>query len=94
MSALKEKKLFFLLVAFSIVGFIQLASAQSGGIYKISKSSIDAGGGVTQGGEYKISSTIGQADASTEITGGIFSLTGGYWSTLEYSEEIFDDGFE
>lgn len=43
----------------------------------ISDSSIDAGAGVFVGGNFVVSATIGQHDASLELTGGSFSLTGG-----------------
>lgn len=54
--------------------------AQSGGPYRIRKSTID-GGGVTAiaGGEYTSSGTVGQPDATT-IAGGAFVLYGGFWS--------------
>jgi hypothetical protein len=44
---------------------------------------IDSGGGTSTGGVYSLSGTIGQADASAQpMTGGGFSLTGGFWSLL------------
>jgi hypothetical protein len=41
---------------------------------------IDGGGGTSAGGNFSLSGTIGQPDASAPMTGGIFSLTGGFWS--------------
>ena len=42
-----------------------------------------AGGGVTStGGTYSVSGTIGQHDASGPMTGGQYSLTGGFWSLI------------
>jgi len=44
-----------------------------------------AGGGVTTpstGGVYTVSGTIGQPDASSSMTGGNYSLTGGFWSMI------------
>ena len=53
------------------------ASAQ----YSIDWFSIDGGGGTSTGGVYSVSGTIGQNDASVApMTGGEFSLTGGFWS--------------
>ena len=54
------------------------ASAQTYNIdwYKIS------GGGTSTGGVYSVSGTIGQPDASGEMTGGNYSLTGGFWSLI------------
>ena len=40
---------------------------------------VDGGGGASQGGTFTLNGTVGQADAGT-ISGGNFSLTGGYWS--------------
>ena len=51
--------------------------------YSMDWSTIDGGGGTSTGGVYAISGTIGQPDASsTPMTGGNFSLTGGFWSLL------------
>jgi hypothetical protein len=57
------------------------AVAQTGGPYDLSWSTIDSGGGTSNGGSYAISGTIGQPDAgpSTPMTGGPFSLVGGFW---------------
>ncbi len=46
-----------------------------------------AGGGGTSSGTngstvYSLSGTIGQQDASTAMTGGNYSLTGGFWSLI------------
>lgn len=58
-----------------------LASAQSGGPYDLSWSTID-GGGITfaTGGAFSLGGTIGQFDASGPLTGGAYSLTGGFWA--------------
>lgn len=51
--------------------------------YSIDWHSIDGGGGTSTGGVYSISGTIGQPDASTTpMTGGQYSLTGGFWSLI------------
>jgi hypothetical protein len=54
--------------------------AQSGGGYDLSWWTID-GGGITfaTGGTFNLGGTIGQPDASNVLTGGVFSLTGGFW---------------
>ena len=56
------------------------AHAQSGGGYDLSWWTID-GGGVTfaTGGAFNLGGTVGQPDASNALTGGTFSLTGGFW---------------
>jgi hypothetical protein len=52
--------------------------AQSGGAYDLSWSTIDGGGGVSGGGRYAVSGTIGQPDAG-QLTGGHYTLNGGFW---------------
>ena|ERR1700722_3296602 len=60
-----------------------LGHAQS---YSISWYKIAGGGGTstgTNGGNvYSLSGTIGQQDASSAMTGGVYSLTGGFWSLV------------
>jgi hypothetical protein len=49
--------------------------------YSIDWFTIDGGGGTSSGGNFSLSGTIGQPDAGTQpMTGGGFSLTGGFWS--------------
>jgi len=55
------------------------AYASSGGEYEISFYTIDGGGGTSSGGVYEVTGTIGQHDASEPISGGTFSLFGGFW---------------
>lgn len=47
--------------------------------YSIDWFTIDGGGGTSAGGAYSLSGTIGQPDAGA-MTGGNYSLTGGFWS--------------
>lgn len=55
------------------------ASAQT---YSIDWSKVSGGGGTSTGGVYVVSGTLGQHDAGTPMSGGGFSLTGGFWSFL------------
>ena len=48
--------------------------------YSVDWSTIDAGGGTSTGGVYSVSGTIGQPDAGVAMTGGNYSLTGGFWA--------------
>jgi hypothetical protein len=48
--------------------------------YAIDWFTIDGGGGTSTGGVYSVSGTIGQHDAGGPMTGGNFSLIGGFWS--------------
>jgi hypothetical protein len=54
-----------------------LAQAYSIDWYKIA-----GGGGASAGGAYTLNGTMGQPDASGAMTGGTYSLTGGFWSLV------------
>jgi hypothetical protein len=60
-----------------LIALVPSLHAQSCSIdwYKIS-----GGGGTSTNGQYSVSGTIGQPDASGAMTGGNYSLTGGFWS--------------
>ncbi len=49
--------------------------------WEVDWSSIDGGGGTSSGGGFEVSGTIGQPDASAAeaLSGGDFTLTGGFW---------------
>ena len=53
------------------------ASAQS---YSIDWYKIAGGGGTSTGAIYTVTGTIGQPDAGGAMTGGNYSLTGGFWA--------------
>jgi hypothetical protein len=54
------------------VGFTQPYSI---GWYKIS-----GGGGMSTGATYQVAGTVGQPDAGSAMSGGQYSVTGGFWS--------------
>ncbi len=60
-----------------------LSQAQT---YTIDWFKVAGGGGTSTGTNgstvYSVSGTIGQQDASTAMTGGTYSLTGGFWSLI------------
>jgi hypothetical protein len=61
-----------------VLGLRASADAQS---FTIDWFTLDGGGGTSTGGVFAISGTIGQPDASSQpLSGGNFSLTGGFWS--------------
>jgi len=43
---------------------------------------IAGGGGTSSNGQYTVSGTIGQHDAGGPMTGGSYSLTGGFWALI------------
>jgi hypothetical protein len=51
-------------------------------IYSIDWYKISGGGGTSSSAAYSVSGTIGQHDAGGPLTGGNYSLTGGFWSVL------------
>src|SRR4051812_10367145 len=64
--------------AFTLVTFaVCTAHAQN---YSVDWHKIAGGGGTGTAGSLSVSGTIGQPDASGVLTGGRFSLTGGFWS--------------
>ena len=50
--------------------------------YAIDWFKVSGGGGTSSGGQYTVSGTIGQHDAGGPMTGGNYSLTGGFWSLI------------
>jgi hypothetical protein len=65
------------------LGFIILHSSfclQSWGQYSLDWHTTDGGGGASPGGVYSVSGTVGQPDAGGPMTGGNYSLTGGFWA--------------
>ena len=59
---------------------ILVATAVSAQEYAIDWFTTDGGGGTSTGDGYSLRGTIGHPDAGTPMTGGDFSLTGGFWS--------------
>jgi hypothetical protein len=67
-------KTVILLLSLLLPGFSQ---AQS---YAINWYKIAGGGGTSTNGQYSVNGTIGQPDAGGAMSGGGYSLTGGFWS--------------
>ena len=69
-------------VAFSLF-FSCLAIVASAQSYTIDWYKIAGGGGTSTGGTYAVSGTIGQPDASGAMSGGNYSITGGFWALIQ-----------
>jgi hypothetical protein len=73
----------WLLLTLTVVAFLALtvsaATAQTGGGYDLTWSTIDGGGGSASGGSYTLDGTIGQFDAGV-MSGGAYTLSGGFWN--------------
>lgn len=59
-----------------------LCPLASPGQYSLDWSTIDGGGGTSTGGVYSVTGTVGQPDAGAVMTGGNFSLQGGFWGVI------------
>src|SRR3970040_576348 len=69
-----------LLAGLAVTG-IRAATGELDSGYAISWWTVDSGGGTSQGGTYTLRGTIGQPDAG-RMSGGVFSLTSGFWGRL------------
>jgi hypothetical protein len=58
--------------------FLLLLASVANADYSISWHTIDGGGGTSSGGQYSITGTIGQPDAS-HSEGGNYQISGGFW---------------
>ena len=67
-----------LLVLGLLIPTISFAQSYTVDWYKIS-----GGGGTSTNGSYTVSGTIGQPDASGAMSGGNYSVTGGFWSLIQ-----------
>src|SRR5262245_23412466 len=68
-----------LFLALSVSAFAESALGQS---YSVDWFSIGGGGGTIAGPSYLLDASIGHHDASVAMSGGSFSLTGGFWSIV------------
>lgn len=73
--AMKRVALFVILI--SACCLTALAQSYSIDWYKIS-----GGGGTSTSATYQVTGTIGQPDAGSAMSGGTYSLTGGFWSLI------------
>ena len=74
---MKTKKLKRLALGLSV-----LALGAHAENFTIDWSTVDGGGGTSTGGVYAVSGTIGQPDASGALSGGQYSVVGGFWSFI------------
>ena len=71
-----------------------LALAQSGGDFRVQRSTLGAGTAM-QGGAFRVEASLAQVDATPIAIGGDFALAGGYWpSAAARADALFADGFE
>ena len=68
----------------------------SPGGFSIDRYTIDGGGGTSTGGQFSLTGTIGQYDASpVSAQGGPYTIYGGFWGGSKPNlDDFFRDGFE
>jgi len=66
----------------ALLAFLAITISVRAQTYSIDWYKIAGGGGTSTGGTYQVSGTIGQHDASDAMTGGNYSLTGGFWALI------------
>ena len=72
-----------LTLAGSFLAIVAVTVNSPGQSFSIDWFTIDGGGGISTGGDYALSGSIGQPDAGAVMSGGAFDLTGGFWSAVE-----------
>ena len=65
---------------FAVTAALLLPAGALAQSYSIDWYKVAGGGGTSTGGVYTVTGTIGQPDASGAMTGGNYSLTGGFWA--------------
>jgi hypothetical protein len=89
-------KRFLIVTSLLVLALLFAAASAPAGTpaeFAIVKFTLDGGGGKSTGGDYSLTGTIGQPDASVQdSTGSTFALSGGFWSRI--ADLIFKDGFE
>ena len=73
---------FLLIAALVLLVAVSLASAQTGE-WDLTWSTIDGGGASSSSGDrFALSGTIGQPDTGGIMSGGIYTLHGGFWGPV------------
>ena len=66
----------------SSMALLLVASSLIAQQYSVDWYKVAAGGGTSTNGQYAVSGTIGQPEASGALSGGQYSVTGGFWSLI------------
>ena len=65
-----------------LIPFFLAAAVLQAQQYSVDWHKIAGGGGTSSNGQYSVSGTIGQPDAGGAMSGGNYSLTGGFWALV------------
>jgi hypothetical protein len=82
------RRLALVLLLAAILG-VSAALAQTGGGYDLTWSTIDGGGSGSAGGGYQLTGTLGQPDAGATLSGGAYSLSGGFWAGASIGGKVY-----
>lgn len=77
---MKHSKLIAYIFAALLCATAAALAPDGSGDFDLSWHTIDGGGGSSAGGGFELAGTIAQHDAGQTMTGGKFTLTGGYWA--------------
>lgn len=65
------------------LAWIGATSTRSFGVdFAVDRSVISSGGGTSTNGAFSITGTLGQPDAGPRLTGGVFTVDGGFWGAV------------
>jgi hypothetical protein len=67
---------------------VLFCTANANAQYSIDWFTIDGGGGTSSNGQYTVTGTIGQSDASGPLTNGQYSVTGGFWALPQLVQAV------
>lgn len=84
MSRLRNQRSVGIALAFVLLLLIAVpVLASTLALFELPWWTVDAGGGVSNGGVYSLNGTAGQPDAGVS-SGGLYELRGGFWSADPY----------
>ncbi|MDW8319276.1 MAG: hypothetical protein RMN53_15710, partial [Anaerolineae bacterium] len=78
-----------LLIALGALLGASAALAQTGGGFDLTWNTVDGGGGTSVGGNVSLTGSIGQPDASAPLSGGGYTLVGGFWGEIRVSRPVY-----
>ena len=83
-----HRRLLLALLVAAILG-VSAALAQTGGGYDLTWSTIDGGGGSSAANGYQLAGTFGQPDSGATLSGGAYSLSGGFWGGVSTGGKVY-----
>ncbi len=78
-----------LLVAVGVLLSASAVLAQTGGGFDLTWNTVDGGGGTSTGGSFSLTGTIGQPDAGAPLSGGGYTLVGGFWGEIRIPGPVY-----